>query len=178
MRILIATITAGAGHLAAAAALKEAWTALRPEDVVDKVDLLDFTGKLYRKFFAEGYVKLVEAAPELYGMVFKKTDNHERVAEMTEFRRKFAYRTSKGFVRHLKEFNPDAVLCVHPLPLDVLGHLRSFFLFQSLKTLPSNSNCHNSRTTPSDPLKTEKIFYECDQFKSIQSKGQGDDPAG
>ena len=125
MRILIATITAGAGHLAAASALEEAWSALRPNDVLEKVDLLDFTSKLYRKFFAEGYVKLVEAAPEIYGMVFKKTDNHQRVKEATEFRRKFAYRTSKGFVRHIKEFAPEAVLCVHPLPLDVLGHLRA-----------------------------------------------------
>lgn len=125
MRILIATITAGAGHLAAASALQEAWSLLRPDDTLEKVDLLDFTSKLYRKFFAEGYVKLIEAAPEIYGMVFKKTDNHEKASEAAEFRRKFAYRTSKGFVKHIKEFAPDAVLCVHPLPLDVLGHLRA-----------------------------------------------------
>lgn len=125
MRILIATITAGAGHLAAAGALQEAWSALRPNDVLEKVDLLDFTSKLYRKMFAEGYVKLVEAVPELYGMVFKKTDVSKQSKKATDFRRTFAYRTSRGFAQHVKKFQPDAVLCVHPLPLEVLGHMRA-----------------------------------------------------
>ena len=41
MRILIATVTAGGGHLAAAAALDEAWRVLRPKDVVERVDLVE-----------------------------------------------------------------------------------------------------------------------------------------
>ncbi len=49
LRVLIATVTAGAGHLQAAAALQEAWTVLRPGDVVEKQDVLEFTPKLFRK---------------------------------------------------------------------------------------------------------------------------------
>ena len=62
MRILIATVTAGAGHLQAAAALEEAWRGLRPADVVEKVDLLDFVSRLQRKVYVQGYMKLVEHA--------------------------------------------------------------------------------------------------------------------
>jgi hypothetical protein len=40
MRILIATVTAGGGHLAAAAPLEEAWRAQRPGDTLEKLDLL------------------------------------------------------------------------------------------------------------------------------------------
>src|SRR5256885_11084361 len=75
MRILIATVTAGAGHLQAAAALEEAWRALRPADLVEKVDLLDLVSRLQRRDYVQGYVKLVEHAPELWGKAFKKTDN-------------------------------------------------------------------------------------------------------
>src|SRR4030095_15901344 len=64
MRILIATVTAGGGHLAAAAALEEAWKALRPRDVVERVDILKFFSPLQRKIHSQGYVKLVEHAPE------------------------------------------------------------------------------------------------------------------
>jgi len=64
MRILIATVTAGAGHLQAAAALEEAWRSLRPRDLVERLDVLDFTPRLYRKVYVEGYVKVVEHAPE------------------------------------------------------------------------------------------------------------------
>src|SRR5471030_2715625 len=66
MRILIATITAGAGHVAAAAALEEAWLALRPDDTVERIDLIKFFSPLHKKFYADGYVQLVERAPELW----------------------------------------------------------------------------------------------------------------
>src|SRR6266508_6450136 len=74
MRILIATVTAGAGHVQAAAALEEAWRASRPQDTLQRFDVLEFTPKLYRKVYIEGYVKLVENAPELWAHIFKKTD--------------------------------------------------------------------------------------------------------
>src|SRR6185436_14097240 len=83
MRILIATVTAGAGHVQAAAALEEAWKAERPRDSIQRLDVLEFTPKLYRKMYVEGYVKLVEHAPELWAMVFKKTDNPTLVRKLS-----------------------------------------------------------------------------------------------
>ena len=84
MRILIATVTAGGGHLAAAAALEEAWTTFRPGDQVERVDMLRFFSPLHRKIHSDGYVKLVERAPEIWGMVFKTTDN-PRAARRLKF---------------------------------------------------------------------------------------------
>jgi len=83
MRVLIATVTAGAGHVQAAAALEEAWKAMSPRDTVQRLDVLEFTPKLYRKMCVEGYVKLVEHAPELWAAVFKKTDNPTLVRKLT-----------------------------------------------------------------------------------------------
>ncbi len=59
MRVLIATATAGGGHLAAAAALDEAWRAARPQDSVQQVDVVQFFSPLHRKIHAEGYLKLM-----------------------------------------------------------------------------------------------------------------------
>jgi len=123
MRILIATVTAGAGHLQAAAALEEAWRAERPGDVVEKVDLLDYVSRLQRRVYVQGYVKLVEHAPELWGMVFNKTDNPALLRKVARFRRWFAERTNKKFVKHLKAFKPDAVVCTHYLPVEIMAHL-------------------------------------------------------
>jgi len=125
MRILIATVTAGGGHLQAAAALEEAWTALHPAHEVTRVDLLDLVPKLQRKMYAEGYVKLIAHAPELYELIFNKTDNPKRLRELGTFRRKFAEHTNRKFVRLLKQFAPDVVLCTHFLPLEVLGAVKS-----------------------------------------------------
>ena len=122
MRVLIATVTAGGGHLAAAAALEEVWKQLRPDDVVKCVDVLEFASNIYRKVYTEAYNKIVAHVPELYALVFKKTDNQEQVRKMSNFRRTFARRTNKKFIRHLKLFKPDVVLCTHYLPLEILCH--------------------------------------------------------
>src|SRR5438309_233745 len=98
MRILITTVTAGGGHLQAAAALEEAWKTTRPDDEVKLVDLLELVPKLQRKVIAEGYVKLVAQAPELYEVFFKKTDNPRRLRELTTLRRRFAEHTNRKFV--------------------------------------------------------------------------------
>src|ERR1051326_5288347 len=123
MRVLIATVTAGAGHLQAAAALEQAWRELRPGDAVEKVDLLDFVSGLQRNVYVQGYVKLVKHAPELWGMVFKKTDNPALLRKVGRLRRSFAGRTNRDFVRHLRRFRPDAVLCTHYLPVEIMAHL-------------------------------------------------------
>jgi processive 1,2-diacylglycerol beta-glucosyltransferase len=125
MRILIATVTAGAGHLAAAAALDEAWRALRPEDVVDRVDLGKFFSPLHRKIVSDGYVKLVNHAPELWGMMFAKTDKPKMAGALNRVRKLFPSNSRARFGRYLKQFKPDVVLCTHYFPLDTLNHLRS-----------------------------------------------------
>jgi processive 1,2-diacylglycerol beta-glucosyltransferase len=124
MRILIATITAGGGHLAAAAALDEAWRASRPDDVVEKIDLLKFFSPLHRKIHSDGYLQLVERAPELWGMVFAKTDNPKVARTMNKLKRLFPSNSRLKFERHVKNFKPDVVLCTHYLPLELLGHRR------------------------------------------------------
>lgn len=107
----------------AAAALEEAWRLLRPADVVEKVDLLDLVPRLQRRVYVQGYVKLVKHAPELWGMVFKKTDNPTLLRRVARLRRGFAGRTNQKFVKFLKRFRPDAVICTHYLPVEILAHL-------------------------------------------------------
>lgn len=125
MRVLIATATAGAGHLAAAAALDEAWRALRPEDAVRKLDLVEFFSALHRKIHADGYVKLVEHAPELWGMLFGKTDKPEVAKRLNKLKRAFPSKSRARFAGFLKQFVPEVVLCTHYVALETLGTMRS-----------------------------------------------------
>ena len=125
MRILIATVTAGGGHIAAAAALEEAWRTLRPNDAVERLDLIKFFSPLHKKVHEDGYVQLVERAPELWGMLFGKTDNPKVARRLSKLRRAFPSNSRNKFVRHLKQFKPDAVLCTHYLPLETLGLLKA-----------------------------------------------------
>jgi processive 1,2-diacylglycerol beta-glucosyltransferase len=120
-RILIATVTAGAGHVQAGVALEEAWRALRPRDVVKRVDVLEYTPAPFRRLYSQGYVQVIQHAPELYARSFRKTDDANFMVKASPLRRKLAGGIARRFIRMVKEFEPHAVLCSHFLPPEVLG---------------------------------------------------------
>jgi processive 1,2-diacylglycerol beta-glucosyltransferase len=124
MRILIATVTAGGGHLAAAAAMEEAWRAARPNDTLQKIDLLTLFSSVHRKIYSDGYVKLIERAPELWGMVFAKSDNPKLLSKFKHIRKMFPSGSKQRFARAVTDLKPDAVICTHYLPLETLTALR------------------------------------------------------
>ena len=117
-------MTAGGGHNAAASALEENWKIQRPDDVIERIDLLKFFSPLHRKLHMDGYVKLVETAPELWGMVFKKTDNTKATRRMSKIKLAFPSGSRTRILKYFKEFAPDVVLCTHYSPLEILGVLR------------------------------------------------------
>lgn len=123
-RVLIPTVTAGAGHLQAAAALEEAWRARRPQDKIERVDVLDFTPRLYRKAYLEGYLKLIAHAPEVWGAFFRKSDNPKLLAKTKRIRTALGKLNTQRFVRLLKQFSPEVVIATHFLPLEILENLR------------------------------------------------------
>ena len=123
MRIVIATATAGAGHLQAAAALEEAWKAERPGDSVRTVDVLDFTPGFYKKAYSSGYAEIVKRAPELYAAFFRRTDDPAWVAKLTKLKRRLGRLSAPGFARLIRSFRPHAVVATHFLPPEILGDL-------------------------------------------------------
>jgi processive 1,2-diacylglycerol beta-glucosyltransferase len=125
MRVLVATVTAGGGHLAAAAALEEAWRVRRSKDTIERIDLVKFFSPLHRKIHADGYLKLVEHAPELWGMVFKKTDDPKLAQRLNRLKQAFPSNSRARFERYVKQFKPDVVLCTHYLPLEILGRMKA-----------------------------------------------------
>jgi processive 1,2-diacylglycerol beta-glucosyltransferase len=125
MRVLIATATAGGGHLAAAAALQEAWSGIRPDDALEQADLVRFFSPLHRKIHSDGYAKLVEHAPEIWGMMFSKTDDPKSASRLARIRRFFTATSRLRFRAFLDKFQPDLVLCTHYLPLETLREWRA-----------------------------------------------------
>lgn len=124
MRAMIATATAGAGHLQAAAALQEAWGELRPKDRVELVDVLDLTPRLYRKLYAEGYLEIVNRAPELYGLAFQMSDHPELMRRLEPFRKVVSRVTARKFIAQVQRFRPDVLVCPHFLPIEMVRDLR------------------------------------------------------
>jgi len=124
VKVLIATITAGGGHVSAAASLAEAWHELRADDSVECVDLIQFYSPLHRKIHLDSYEQLVSRAPEIWGMVFSQTDDLKLTAKLSRLRRAFTGPSTRRIVAYLRAYQPAVVLCTHYVPLDVLQRLR------------------------------------------------------
>jgi processive 1,2-diacylglycerol beta-glucosyltransferase len=124
MRVLIATVTAGAGHVQAACALEEAWDELRPRDTIERLDVLDFTPKLYRRVYIDSYLKLVERAPDLWAHMFKKTDDPEYLRKVKRMRSALSQLTTAKFVARVKRFKSEVVFCAHYMPSEIVGALK------------------------------------------------------
>lgn len=139
MRILIATMTAGGGHLAAAAALEEAWRVAYPRHTVKQLDLEKFYSALHRKVHSEGYAKLVKSAPELWGLLFKTTDDPDVARKLNKFQQLFPGRSRKKFIEYLEKFRPDVVLCTHYGPLEILGQVKKEADEIAAKSKPKSS---------------------------------------
>ena len=122
MKLLILHASAGNGHRRAADALVAAATAAGHTAVLR--DILDFVPLLFRKTYATGYLNLVRTAPELWGYFFTQSDRKAQRPAERRVRTVFNKLNALSFYGFLRDEKPDAVLCTHFLPLELIGSLK------------------------------------------------------
>jgi processive 1,2-diacylglycerol beta-glucosyltransferase len=123
VKVLILHASAGGGHARAAEALREA-AQLRGDTVVVR-DILDFMPELFRRTYANGYLSLVRTAPELWGYLYALSDRKSQRPVARHVRAGFQQLNAVSFYRFLRAQAPDAVLCTHFLPLELIVGMRS-----------------------------------------------------
>lgn len=77
-RVLVLHASVGAGHARAAKAVAQALAWESPSAKVEVVDALELARPLFRRLYGDGYLKLVEKAPSLFGMLYEATDRAPR----------------------------------------------------------------------------------------------------
>ncbi len=118
-RFLILSASAGAGHNRAAEALHESARAYCPGTETEWVDSLKYTNRLFARLYQKIFLWLVNASPSLYGIIYKETGKkvEHRTDKVVELHDRLAYRK---LMAHVEEFRPDAILCTHFLPSNVM----------------------------------------------------------
>jgi len=119
--ILILHATAGAGHKRAAEALAAAAKIQAPEAEVVVRDILDFTAPIFKKTYAEGYLNLVRTIPELWGYLYSRIDKNATKPHEANIRKVFNKLNTLTFTKFFKELQPDAVICTHFMPLEIIS---------------------------------------------------------
>lgn len=119
-KLLLLSVSAGAGHVRAAQAVQAA-AAQWPGLEVAHVDLLTLVPAWFRKLYGELYVDLVERHPHLWAHLYSRSDRAAPDAWENRLRRAIERVSTRELARTLQQHAPDQVLCTHFLPAELLA---------------------------------------------------------
>lgn len=120
MRILILSVSAGAGHLRAAEAVEAACRIRHPAAEIRNVDVLELTSAPFRRLYGKGYLDLVGRAPALLGFFYDRTNRPPKSPGLDALRLAVEKLNTKPFLDFVRDFAPDVVCHTHFLPAELL----------------------------------------------------------
>jgi processive 1,2-diacylglycerol beta-glucosyltransferase len=122
-RLLLLSVSAGAGHVRAAEALRVA-----AEDagfVAQHLDVMDFVSSAFRALYTDFYLKLVEHSPTAWAMLYRIMDKTAPSTPLARVRRAIERLNTLKLRKAIAAFRPDAVVCTHFLPAELLMRERA-----------------------------------------------------
>src|SRR5690349_13280649 len=123
-KVLLLSASAGAGHIRAAEAVEKAFNQAPDAESreVRHVDVLNYTNKLFRHLYSKAYIDLVNKMPEVPGWFYDKLDkpwkNERRRLALDKL-------NTRPFVKLLREYRPDLIVCTHFLPAEIVSWLKA-----------------------------------------------------
>lgn len=123
-RILLLSVSAGAGHVRAADALEATVAALAAEggDIEARhLDVMDFVPSSFRRIYADFYLSLITRYPRVWGMLYRITGDARPDAVVQRMRRTIERLNTRRLRAAIADFAPDAIVCTHFLPAEMLA---------------------------------------------------------
>lgn len=124
-RLLILSVSAGAGHVRAAQALEAAAQTAAPPFEATHVDLLTLVPREFRKLYGEQYIRLVDRLPQLWSYLYAKSDRPSRDSLIGKLKRAAEKLNTRRLSAEIARLAPDAILCTHFLPAELLSRQRA-----------------------------------------------------
>lgn len=124
-KLLILSVSAGAGHVRAAQAVEAAARAAQPPVDATHVDLLSLVSADFRKLYGQQYIKLVEKLPQLWSWLYARTDRPSRDSLVGNLKRAVEKLNTRKLFAEIERLAPDAILCTHFLPAELLSRRKA-----------------------------------------------------
>ncbi|MDE2085989.1 MAG: glycosyltransferase [Xanthomonadaceae bacterium] len=121
-KILFLSVSAGAGHLRAAEALRLAAEASLPHVETRHLDAMEFVPSAFRKLYTDFYITLISSYPTLWGMLYQRSSEADPNGPMQKLRRAIERLGTGDLRKAIHAFAPDAIVCTHFLPAEMLMH--------------------------------------------------------
>jgi processive 1,2-diacylglycerol beta-glucosyltransferase len=119
-RLLLLSVSAGAGHVRAAQAI-EAAAAARGDIEVTHLDVLTLVPGWFAKAYGQWYLELVERHPNLWAHLYQRSHRSSADAWEDKLRRAVERVSTRELGAALHKIAPDAVVCTHFLPAELLA---------------------------------------------------------
>jgi len=120
-RLLLLSVSAGAGHSRAAEAIR-AEALAHPAGVnATHLDVMDFVPAAFRAMYKDFYIALVNRYPSMWGYVYRATDEAEPGSPMQRARRLIERLNTRGMMKAIAAHGADAIVCTHFLPAELLA---------------------------------------------------------
>jgi len=120
-KILLLSVSAGAGHVRAAEAIR-AYAALHPDGIqATHLDVLSLVPASFRKIYAELYIKLSNDCPLLWGYVYRTLLEGPPRTANRKFVRAIQQLNCHALLAEIKRQRPDAIICTHYLPAELIS---------------------------------------------------------
>lgn len=123
-KLLILSVSAGNGHVRAAEGLVAGLERWFPGNTAKHLDLMTLVPMLFRKTYKDGYLTLVQTNPDIWGVLYGRTDK-QRETVLSGIRRGIESACNKKLIPVLKEYAPDHIVCTHFMPLQVLARWKA-----------------------------------------------------
>jgi processive 1,2-diacylglycerol beta-glucosyltransferase len=122
-KIMVLSVSAGAGHIRAAEAIRS-HAAMHHADLdAVHIDAMDFVPATFRMVYTGFYIGLVSRFPALWGWLYRAT-NSAKADGMSEKLRKGAQRmNTRRLLEQIASADPDVIVCTHFLPAEILAPL-------------------------------------------------------
>ena len=121
-KILFLSVSAGAGHMRAAEALRLTAEKNLPGVVTQHLDVMQYVPSAMRKLYTDFYILLVNSYPALWGMLYQRSADADPDGPIHKFRRAVERLGTGDLRKAVNAFAPDAIVCTHFLPAEVLTH--------------------------------------------------------
>lgn len=120
-KILLLSVSAGAGHMRAAEAIRAAAGAAPGGIEATHLDVMDYVPYAFRKMYTEFYLKLVNKAPALWGYLYQASNDARPDSTMQQLRRGLERLNTRALMQAIEDAQPDAIVCTHFLPAEILA---------------------------------------------------------
>mgnify|MGYP006281043511 CR=1 FL=1 len=121
--LVLLSVSAGAGHVRAAASIEARAAEACPDLRVTHIDVMDLVSRLFRRVYVTSYLRFVERHPALWGCLYDWTDRHESDHKLQQLRAAVERLHTRKLVKTLRDLNPDCIVCTHFLPAQLLSRL-------------------------------------------------------